>query len=241
MQTIIISSDEKIVIMSRELESMSVTIVMAFLMKKYRLSVVEVLIQLQQKWNVVPHKKFSQHLNLWQYMNYRLKANEPLLRRVLLDWFRFEFESIESSDKNFEQMTKKFLKLGIDYIDTKDEIEESDPNLKRGLQYNCGKCDKQVLSGRNIIRNNVYFDCKFIFTEPISWVLQKTYKCAQIWQHFIHGQINCHSCNVLIGDYDWNPRTGCQCPLHRGLEKYSIYRFFAEKLKVKYNNKSIKK
>lgn len=214
---------------------MNVTIVTAFLMKKYRISANEALNQIMaQKWNIRPHKHFLQHLKLWEYMGFRLKSDEPLLRRALIDWFRFELQSIVfEKDSNIEEMRKNFLLFCIKYCEINDRIKEKDGNVIKGEDYHCIKCDKEVFSTVNTIKNQVAFHCKYIYIEPIRVFLGIAYKYAMEARNLVCGPIHCQSCEQRIGLFDWFPNTVCKCPLHIGLDRYLIFKFFAEKLKLK--------
>ena len=211
---------------------------MAFLMKKYRISTIDAQNRIvAKKWKFSRHQNFLQQLDLWQFMGFELKADEPNLRRNIFDSLRFKLELI-SNQLDIYLYEESYAKYCGEYMDELAQIERNDMTFKRKdyCQYFCLNCDKDLFYEPQIIKNDVYFDCKYIYTEPLIWILYLIWKNGYKWQQFIYGQIFCFSCELLIGVFNWKLNSGCDCRLHRGLQRYLTFRFFTEKIGVKYKN-----
>lgn len=175
--------------------SRSATVVIAYIMKKYKLSYYEAFEKVKTRRTIVyPNQGFVSQLKLYKEMSYTVDKNHMKYKIFRLNM---------AADK-----VRKVKILPQDYFD----LIKPDPGLTQTQPepnvYRCKKCRRVLASESNLITHKDKASgegvccTKTYFLEPLSWMSNIT----QITQ----GKLHCPKCNVKIGSFSWV--MGCQCP-----------------------------
>jgi len=207
--------------------SRSATIVVAYLMKKEKLSVEEALESVGQKRNVGPNPGFWHQLELFQAMGYTIDRNNPKFRTFCLNNITGKIRDLSymySSDAapfDAEVTEDKALSNAL----------ASDPMkltlATEKLTFKCRKCRRPLARGTSSVSHlhgkgkarpdtppprggapagDLGADeCKMgIFIEPVEWMKDQIL--------MLEGKLSCPKCNAKIGNFSW---VGQNCPCGR--------------------------
>jgi len=211
--------------------SRSSTVVIAFLMSKYKMTYAEALKLVKAKRCVRPNEGFDQQLLLFEEMKFKLDANNRKLRRYLV---RNSIMYLEHT------LNSVFFRTTIDcYFQKLSLAESTTENLYLGQVFECVKCDYGLFNEINIIENDrirakqTDDECSLVFIEPQKWMSQPFEKrnVAELEE----GVVKCPQCSETIGKFDFYLGTfNCSCPLHIRLDCLFV-RIFNDKFRIQDN------
>ncbi|KAK7792218.1 hypothetical protein R5R35_007476 [Gryllus longicercus] len=188
--------------------SRSATIVIAYMMKKYQISLDEAYERVQaQRRFVRPNPGFMDQLRLYQYMGWCVDRHHLQFRM-----FRLHIAA---------DQVKKVKILPQSCVD----VIKPDPGLitvrPEPLVYRCRRCRRVLASASNVLPHMPkekplwtderwgrpdYTDLELCrdtyFVEPLAWMQSVTTS--------LQGKISCPKCNTKLGSFSWI--MGCQCP-----------------------------
>lgn len=177
--------------------SRSATVVIAFLMQKYGLSLTEALKKVEEKRpSINPNKGFLNQLKLFEVMKYTIDTENVGYKIFALHHLRKRV-----TERNFEFIHKY--------------VEEFTRNKSCGRKLKCKQCRQYLCSESSVIPHFEGKDlygidtelqcyespasslCKgsTLLVEPLSWM-------ADIF-HSLEGKLYCHKCMKKIGTFDW--------------------------------------
>ncbi|GLV41145.1 MAPK Phosphatase 4 [Carabus blaptoides fortunei] len=192
--------------------SRSGAVVIAYIMKKYKLSYEATLERVKEKRKIVhPNEGFVYQLKLYEEMGYAIDKSNTKYR---------EFRLSMAADR--VRKTKILPQCYMDLIKGDPGIMQVKPDPK---VYRCKKCRRIVASESNVIshteRNKLYWNGKnrpdnkeetsdtekdvcvqTYFVEPIAWMKNVT--------QTVQGKLHCPKCSSKLGSFSWI--MGCQCP-----------------------------
>ncbi|XP_076254777.1 dual specificity protein phosphatase MPK-4 [Rhynchophorus ferrugineus] len=165
--------------------SRSATIIIAYVMKKYKISYEEAFDRVKAKRSIIsPNQGFISQLKIYQIMKYIINKSDMKYKLYRLTMAAEWMRKLNILPQNFR-----------DLIQTDPGLPQSqpDPNV-----YRCRKC-RRVLACKN---NLISHPCTQIyFLEPLAWM-----NCAQTPQ----GKLYCPNCKSKVGSFSWV--MGCECP-----------------------------
>ncbi|XP_014251597.1 dual specificity protein phosphatase MPK-4-like isoform X2 [Cimex lectularius] len=184
--------------------SRSSTIVIAYLMKKFKISYDEAFERAKSKRKFVsPNAGFESQLRLYEKMGFTID-------KTFLHYRLFKLNVAAA----------KVMQVKILPIEHMDVVKD-DPALitvkPDPLVYRCIKCRRVVACVSNLLphvrgrrmswkklepSDSQEFCTLIYFIEPIAWM-----KSAM---HSEQGKLNCPKCNSKLGSFSWT--MGCQCP-----------------------------
>lgn len=170
--------------------SRSATVIIAHIMKKYKLSYREAFERVKIKRSIVfPNQGFVSQLKLYKKMDYVIDLSNMYYKIYLLNIAADRVSKVKMLPQNFHNLIQP--DPGVQQI-------QPEPNV-----YQCKKCRRVVAAESNlIVHQDKNETCrKAIFVEPLSWM-----NCIQN----IEGKLLCPKCNAKLGSFSWV--TGCQCP-----------------------------
>lgn len=195
--------------------SRSATIVIAFLMSKYKKTYSEASDLVKSKRFISPNKGFIEQLVLFEEMKYTIDANNRKFRQFLIRNTRTSFEWSFNMELSFE---KYFQILSLSEAMVKD--------LSLSQVFECLKCNYGLFNEINVIKNensdqnrvkDTDVACDLIFIEPQKW-MSKSFRKRNVAE-LDEGVVNCPECGVEIGCIDLIfSLFYCNCPLHVGLD-----------------------
>ena len=197
--------------------SRSATIVISYLMKKYKWKVDDALNFVKRIRRVYPNHGFLDQIKLYEKWGYEFNGRNKDYRKYLLSHFidilKFAYLDewcLHLIDVNTS--TKYFCK--IKQIDSK--LSESE----KGKKFLCRFCKKLLFREMNLIQNTEMNNnnCDKIFVEPQEWMVEKI-EGKQLFNN--KSIIRCFECSNEIGNFALATFT-CICPLHDGLSDYFV-------------------
>jgi len=103
-------------------------------MKRYKKTAVSAVMDVSDKWPLNEHYFLSnndpncQTLYLWQFMAFKVKANEPFVRQVMFEWFKQMIcKEVFQTKTLFSNTLEKFGKISIQYLNTCESLPSIDP------------------------------------------------------------------------------------------------------------------
>ncbi|CAG2172981.1 unnamed protein product [Oppiella nova] len=210
--------------------SRSATIVIAFLMRKYRKTYKEAEQLVRQRRIIGPNPGFVTQLKLFYDMNWTLNANDKKLRNCLL-------ETILRSGHLWygdwiNQLARYFTQL--------ETIEKSTTKIDMGVNYLCSECDAKLFNEIHVIKcgendkqsesESTSGSCDYVFIEPQKWMKD----LFGVKGEDITIDIKCPNCPEILVDYNikFSPFP-CDCPLHSHQELSKCLRFRIDRKKIK--------
>ena len=185
--------------------SRSATIVIAFIMKKYRISYIDALRRVYKKRKVFPNDGFEEQLKLYEQMQWFTDGFNEQYRRFLLKTLTYQLSTdgvpIKSSDKGFGNSRMRFdyetdcVRNYFEKIANAEQMAQSYRNLEiidKGLPYYCYYCRTELFNQINIICG----DRCHLFIEPL-----QSY-CTQS-EGVKNGYLKCPNCLIHFGTYNW--------------------------------------
>ncbi|RWS24023.1 dual specificity protein phosphatase 12-like protein [Leptotrombidium deliense] len=169
--------------------SRSVTIIISYLMHKYRWSFLKSFRYLQKKRTLIdPNYGFREQLKLFEEMGFKIVAGNKMYRNLLLRnlSFRLRYNSpwkASTCDPNENPIEIYFKKLR----------EASEQIENRKFIFKCKKCRQVLLSDLNVVRESS--DCVLI--EPLE-------SMKVTISQSVSGSLNCPHCCTKLGGFDWN-------------------------------------
>ncbi|CAL8080718.1 unnamed protein product [Orchesella dallaii] len=189
--------------------SRSATIVLAYLMHKYNISLEEALERVKSKREAIgPNHGFISQLKLYEKMGFHIDRNSPVYKRFRLHMAALKMKSVKV--------------LPPPYTD----VIRPDPALfsvrPEPVVYRCKKCRRILASGSNLLLHNegktprwpaflsepeegtTSFCTQMHFIEPIVWMREAG--------HNLQGKLHCPNalCKSKLGSFSWV--MGCLCP-----------------------------
>ena len=188
--------------------SRSATIVIAYIMNKYRMSFREAFEFVQIKRSIIdPNEGFRQQLKLYEEMKFSLDPNNRQFRSHLLSKILFNWRTLETSvDTYFERR---------DYVENKRKVD-----IK--CKYKCSTpyCPQELFTDLNLIdiSYETRSQCKDIFIEPQKWMKQNMKDFIENKNNKESFIVKCPKCVQTIGQFKEDFRTFiCDCISHKGL------------------------
>eukprot|EP00095_Tigriopus_kingsejongensis_P000103 snap_masked-scaffold1424_size42081-processed-gene-0.5 protein:Tk00103 transcript:snap_masked-scaffold1424_size42081-processed-gene-0.5-mRNA-1 annotation:"dual specificity protein phosphatase 12-like" len=200
-------------------KSRSATVVIAFLMQKYNLSLEQAFARVKVKRDCVnPHEGFLAQLKLYESMDYHLDPSN-----VQFKMFKQRLAS------------ERMRKAKILFRDSLDNVLDEDPGERGSAKghysqlYKCKKCRRTLATSHNVIPHVIgeapdWADSKWslpaeevfegasdlglelcsqsVFINPIRWMQN------EIKQN-LSGRLYCPNCQAKVGHYTWIK--GCAC------------------------------
>ncbi|ODM91541.1 Dual specificity protein phosphatase 12, partial [Orchesella cincta] len=189
--------------------SRSATIVLAYLMHKYNISLEEALERVKSKREAIgPNHGFISQLKLYEKMGYHIDRSSPVFKRFRLHMAALKMKSVKV--------------LPPPYTD----VIRPDPALfsvrPEPVVYRCKKCRRILASGSNLLLHNegktprwpeflveqdeatTSLCTQMHFIEPIVWMREAA--------HNLQGKLHCPNalCKSKLGSFSWV--MGCLCP-----------------------------
>jgi hypothetical protein len=212
--------------------SLSPTVVIAYIMKKYEISTKDALgLVYNARYCISPNSQFCYQLRIWEEMSYKIGANHRIFRCVL-------FASLKA--KVIEDFSKNDSKLGISnylrrfesYLSKLSLFERNDGPLDKGRAYCCLKCNNLLFNEINVFTNDVNSKCKSIYIELINWLNDYLANNSKSLSDLKSGKIVCLKCCQQLGSFNWHSRKGCNCPSHQDFGYYSVIEIDSNKVKI---------
>ncbi|KAH3675567.1 hypothetical protein WICMUC_002656 [Wickerhamomyces mucosus] len=225
-------------------QSRSVSVLAAFLMKKYRLTLDQSLHAIQRKRElnkIRVNEGFQEQLQLFHSMGCKIDQDDPEYRQWKLNHsilYDPRGDDILSKDETFQ----------------KEEIPSAD---EEAFQIRCRKCrqhlafstsfvphvppgedDKQSLFIRRVpnrrkiisVQSALNNACSHYFIEPLEWMKEQLQNTEEL-----EGKFNCFKCDSRIGGYNWKG-SRCSCG------KWMVPAIYLQKVKcdeVRFNNNAV--
>lgn len=170
--------------------SRSATVIIAYLMKKYKITYHEAFEQVKSRRSIVfPNQGFVSQLKIYGKMGYKIDKTNMHYKVYLLNIAADRVRKVKMLPQNFH---------GLIQPDPGLQQEQPEPNV-----YQCKKCRRVVAAESNLIlhKDKAEICRKAFFIEPLSWM-----DCTQN----IEGKLLCPKCYGKLGSYSWV--MGCQCP-----------------------------
>ncbi|XP_054160703.1 uncharacterized protein LOC128958794 [Oppia nitens] len=205
--------------------SRSATVVIGYLMQKYKKPFNETIRMVQKQREIGPNEGFILQLRMFETMNYRLDGNHRPFRHVLLEMV-LDSEIFYRKWKN--QLNEYYRRL--------DMIENSvDGGVQLGPNYLCAKCGHKLFNDIHIVKKTGIesddYDCDFLYIEPQKWMKE----LSELEVNTVDTKpVKCPDCDEKLVEY--NSRFNnymCPCPQHQGL---NCLRFIINKSNVKIEN-----
>lgn len=170
--------------------SRSATVVIAHLMKKYKITYHEAFEKVKTRRGIVcPNQGFVTQLNLYQKLGYKTNLCDMNYKVFLLNIAADSVRKVKVLPQIFHNLIQP---------DPGVQQTHPEPNV-----YQCGKCRRVVATESNLIYHQVNGEIcrKMYFVEPLSWM-----NCTQN----VEGKLLCIKCNAKLGSFNW--AMGCKCP-----------------------------
>ena len=200
--------------------SRSATIVISYLMAKYRIHYDEALRKVHKlRHQVRPNSSFLYQLKLFDEMNFSFNALNPSFRLFLLKRWIFVMKNKIILDVEQKDMT--ILEKFFSHLSLSEQAE--------GAPLLCAKCKTVLLRDINIVRDlsqdRPRNQCQYLVTEPKGWMLPNVSTKSM-------GSIQCPNCRTTVGDFHWKRPVGtlCSCILHAKMP-FQVFRFVVNSLK----------
>ncbi|CAK9436259.1 uncharacterized protein LODBEIA_P08170 [Lodderomyces beijingensis] len=205
--------------------SRSVTVIMAYLMKKHKLMWMQALHAVRRKEPaVMPNRGFLEQLSLYADMNYKVDPENPKYKAFLKKL------SLEQ-DPTGEQLRQETMAAKEQFYSSTNVNESGAAKTASTYDLRCRKC-------RNVLANNSHVDehevpqaeskqSKFIKTAPNSRRIISVQNASDSCSHFfvkepmdwmrkeleneaIEGKFQCPKCDAKVGGYSWRG-SRCSC------------------------------
>ncbi|CAG2100458.1 unnamed protein product [Medioppia subpectinata] len=141
--------------------SRSPSVVIAYLMSKYRKPFAETMAQVRAiRRKIAPNPGFVRQLILYEELNFTISANNRKVRLHLLQTLFLNTNISSISDRYFPRLAA---------------VERMSPNLIPGKPFLCAKCGSTLCYEINVIRNETIggTTCGIVYIEPQNWMRQK--------------------------------------------------------------------
>lgn len=198
--------------------SRSATIVMAYLMRKYKINHENAFKKVCEKRPVVnPNDGFIDQLKLFAKMNFNVDVTNKEYRLIVMTHLcvnvkRKYMDNLYNllPDVN-EDMKKYFAKL--------------ETKVRPRVVFKCRRCRVLLFNNFNILLDE-WEECHFIFTEPPSWIVPDL-------QESLRGDIKCPKCDSKIGIFDL-AGLACEenCKIHADSLKLGSFKMTKSKIDI---------
>lgn len=176
--------------------SRSAALVLAYIMKKYKLSYAEAFDKVKKKRKFIcPNPGFISQLKLYKEMDYNIDQNHAKYKVFCLAMAADKVKKVKILPHEYFNLIKP--DPGLAQI-------QPEPNV-----YRCKKCRRILASTSNLLTHydrNVSVSkavCQqTYFIEPLAWMKNVT--------HVTQGKLHCPKCGVKLGSFSWI--MGSQCP-----------------------------
>lgn len=174
--------------------SRSASIVIGYLMKKYKTTYDQAFQMVKEKRNIIfPNEGFIAQLKLYRTMGYKIDKNS--LHHKL-----HRLHIAADSVRRLKILSKEFIKLI--QPDPSNEKHTNNTNLCR-----CKKCKRLLATEFNVLphKDNEHICDKTYFLEPMAWMnVVRTDR----------GRLFCPKCSNDIGSFNWVVGGICPCGFH---------------------------
>lgn len=197
--------------------SRSATIVLSFLMRKYKISYMSALALVKRSRPVVdPNDGFVKQLEIFQTMNFSVDPTNKEYRLVVLKHLA-------------DRVKRKFLSNLYNKVDVHEDLKKYFAKLeskaKPKILFKCRRCRVFLFKNFNVILDG-YEECPFIFSEPPSWLIADL-------QESLRGDIKCPKCDCKIGTFDLaGLPCGDKCTKHSDSLKLPSFKFTKSKIDI---------
>lgn len=211
------SQGRKVLVHCSQGVSRSVAVIMAYLMKKHKLTVEQTLHAVQRKSpEASPNPAFMEQLKLYESMNCKLDLDNETYKEYLKS-LSLKIDPTGSALRE-ATMNKVFVDPDAavnkstytlrcrkcrQVLATESEIEEHQPPEAESRQ---SKFIKTAPNSRRIISvEEASNDCShYFFSEPVNWMRNELEKGE------IEGKFQCPKCTTKVGGYSWKG-SRCSC------------------------------
>ncbi|RWS08043.1 dual specificity protein phosphatase MPK-4-like protein [Dinothrombium tinctorium] len=169
--------------------SRSATIVIAYLMNKYKWSYLKTFRYLEKKRSIIdPNYGFKEQLKLFEEMGFKINTSNKTYRNLLLKNLSYKLRYNAPwrsfvTDEDENPIESYFNKLRIS--------KPSTDGCKCG--YKCKKCRHLIFLDLNVVRENN----DTVLIEPL-----ESLKVTLLQSH--SGSLNCPHCCTKLGSFNWN-------------------------------------
>ena len=216
--------------------SRSATIVIAYIMQKYRISYNDALKRVTKKRKVFPNEGFIEQLNLFERMQWFTDGSNKEYRRFLFKSLTYQLRSDGftplakgSVDKEMERQMRftyetNCVRIYFEKIASAERQAQSrGHSIEKGVTFYCYYCNTELFNEFNIIGDKDMI-CKNLFIEPL-----QTYCTQKDGQK--NGFLKCPNCLHVFGTYNWLLYQ-CNCASHQRYKECLALRVFP--LKISY-------
>ncbi|CAG2164283.1 unnamed protein product [Oppiella nova] len=192
--------------------SRSATIVIAYLMRRYRKPYEEMRALVKSRRNLIhPNPGFIRQLQLFEAMDYTLDANNRRFRHYLVKKYMNKSRYLDMNLSRF------FERLTV--------AEEVTKDYDLGEQYVCRNCHHKLFNDIHVIKNDDLMDlddwqsvsCSRVYVEPMPWM-------TELWEEREKEStppevsICCKGCRKVKAKCDKALTSDvCHCGLHHGI------------------------
>lgn len=241
-------NDENVYVHCGSGVSRSATIVIAFIMKKYKISFLDAIRRVSKKRKVFPNEGFTEQLGLFERMDWIGNGYNEEYRRFLLKSLTYQLRTdrlssnsctytlpkprVKSSAErqltfNYEMncVRNYFEKIGkAEQLAEEQKLEE---HIYKGQTYHCYVCNTELFNAIHIIGDDwdkqlMATSCDHIFIEPL-----QTY-CTQS-DNEKTGFMKCPNCLSVFGLYNWL-LFQCNCASHQKWKECLALKVFPQKI-----------
>lgn len=200
-----IKANESVLVHCKLGVSRSATIVIAYIMKKFRKPYLQAFNEVKSKRSLInPNPGFCEQLRLWEKMNFEIDPFNSEYRFIVYRSFIELSNCVELFSDQFNQYQAKV------------SIDDSPP-VDGSQLFACSTCCNCIFADYNILFQD-YQGCAFMFIEPLTKLTGKSADSCK-------GLLKCYNCASQIGHYDIHGiRCDEKCPKHSEYRKYCIFR-----------------
>lgn len=215
--------------------SRSATIVIAYIMQRYRISYTDALKRVTKKRKVFPNEGFVEQLNLFERMHWFTDGSNEDYRRFLFKCLTYQlrtnsFTSLENCGNKdvVRQMRYNYetncVRNYFEKISTAERLAQNSGHaIDKGMTFYCYYCNSELFNQCNIIGDKgLTSHCNAIFIEPL-----QTY-CTQP-DGLKNGFLKCPRCLHIFGTYNWL-LYHCNCCSHQKYSECLALRVFPLKI-----------
>lgn len=225
----IISGESAVLVCCGENFAISSTFAIAFLMKRYRLSLPKAIATVRNRIKfILPNYGFLSQLEIYEKLNFRVERTSVPYRYFMLAHCHFlmnselgvsiQFDPDLPNRSNIRMAWNKYFKLV-----KLDQLSEEVMNINE-FTYRCRSChipvfyEYQIVAGPETETPNSLTEtierCQSLFIEPQEWMMMNSFISMQ------DGILMCNHCGNMIGCYDlrgtscYNNKKGRYCAQH---------------------------
>ncbi|XP_074602928.1 uncharacterized protein LOC141856498 [Brevipalpus obovatus] len=175
-------------------QSRSATLVIAYMMKKYKLKYQEAKERVRKGRPIIsPNEKFRVQLKLYETMGYEIDRTNHEYRLIALTHLG---ETLKRQFLTSFHHRAEDVRAAVNQFLAKVDLTTVNRSSSHETVYKCRKCRVYLFNYHNM-RFADYHSCSCIFLEPLPWMIN-------FLQNTSKGDIHCPKCSTKIGIYDFS-------------------------------------